>query len=477
MSALAATLELDVRMQARSKLYSIPIDGSAPRTLLFEELSGLYPIQGEPRYSTDGTRVLFRSQVAGQDHLFSVPSDGSAPAIILNDPLPGGAYVGSFAVVPDGSGVVFTSNASGSTAWDLWLAPTDGSAAPLRLNDARTLRDNAAFEIAPDSNRVVYRSGAPTAEELLVAPLDGSQTIVALNAPVPAAGGSLGMHVAPNSETVIFTAQQPVPGRYGLYGAPIDGSGPATLLADSGASRITSLEVSADSAWVVFRSDHVAPFRDELYAVPVNGSSPPARLSPPILSGGGVDIFAISPDSSFVAHVSHAASASQAELFVGPIDGSHPAEVVNGALVPGGTVYSQSSDLAVSPDSTHVIYIAQQAAPGTRDLFASTVVPQLDSLHPKRGSFVGGTVVTIRGRGFTPTTTVAFGGIDSTSVTYVSPTELRVVTPRAEEARPRPGSARGRVVQVRRAPKSVDVTLDRGITRATTPKAFTYRSH
>ena len=55
--------------------------------------------------------------------------------------------------------------------------------------------------------------------------------------------------------------------------------------------------------------------------------------------------------------------------------------------------------------------------------------PTVTSVSPNFGPAAGNTTVTITGTGFTPTSTVAFGTLPSTSVTFVNPTELMAVSP------------------------------------------------
>ncbi|QEO09885.1 IPT/TIG domain-containing protein [Protaetiibacter larvae] len=61
--------------------------------------------------------------------------------------------------------------------------------------------------------------------------------------------------------------------------------------------------------------------------------------------------------------------------------------------------------------------------------------PAVTKVAPLIGPRKGGTTVTITGTGFTPDSTVAFGALAAASVTYVSPTTLRAVTPRVPSAR------------------------------------------
>ncbi len=58
-----------------------------------------------------------------------------------------------------------------------------------------------------------------------------------------------------------------------------------------------------------------------------------------------------------------------------------------------------------------------------------TQVPAVASLAPSSGSVAGGSIVTITGSGFTNAATVTFGGLAANTVTFVSATEIRAVSP------------------------------------------------
>lgn len=55
--------------------------------------------------------------------------------------------------------------------------------------------------------------------------------------------------------------------------------------------------------------------------------------------------------------------------------------------------------------------------------------PVAESLNPAQGVSTGGTKVTVRGRNFTPTTGVLFGGLTASNVTFVNPALIEVITP------------------------------------------------
>ena len=82
----------------------------------------------------------------------------------------------------------------------------------------------------------------------------------------------------------------------------------------------------------------------------------------------------------------------------------------------------------------------------------------IGSVAPSSGPTTGGTTVIIAGSGFTPSASVAFGGVASPSVTYVSSTELQAITP---------AHASGTVsVVVTESPHNETATLTGGFTYA-----------
>ena len=93
------------------RLFSAPVDGSAPPELLFS--GGL----SDPRISPDGSHVVFLADLDDDGQGFeldSVPIDGSRPAVRLHGPLAAGGSIVQFESSHDGARVVFRGDPSGS---------------------------------------------------------------------------------------------------------------------------------------------------------------------------------------------------------------------------------------------------------------------------------------------------------------------------------------------------------------------------
>ena len=124
---------------------------------------------------------------------------------------------------------------------------------------------------------------------------------------------------------------------------------------------------------------------------------------------------------------------------------------------------SDATIVAVSPAGTGTANITVQSGGGTSntvgaDLFTYDPIPTVTALSTTQGSAAGGTEVIITGTGFTKESTVYFGKTEATSVTYVSPTELKAVTPAGTGA------------------VSVTVLTPGGETRTSAPNEFTYEA-
>jgi Tol biopolymer transport system component len=106
---------------------------------------------GSPRWSPDGRRIAFDSTAGGEAKIYLIAADGGAPRRITSGP--------STDVRPswshDGAWVYFGSNRSG--AWEIWKTPSDGPAAVQVTHEGA----REAFE-DPDGKFLYYSKAAPT---------------------------------------------------------------------------------------------------------------------------------------------------------------------------------------------------------------------------------------------------------------------------------------------------------------------------
>lgn len=97
-------------------------------------------------------------------------------------------------------------------------------------------------------------------------------------------------------------------------------------------------------------------------------------------------------------------------------------------------VTSASSLTALAPAGTGTVDVTVTTPAGVSeasaaDKYTYVVAPTVTNVDPAGGPAAGGTEVTVKGTGFTTTSTVKFGATAATNVTFVSPTELKARAP------------------------------------------------
>jgi Tol biopolymer transport system component len=99
--------------------------------------------------------------------------------------------------------------------------------------------------------------------------------------------------------------------------------------------------------------------------VPLTGTTP-IKLNPPLAAGGVVNLFQISPDGSHVIYLADQDVDQRRELYSVPIAGG-PAVKLNGPLVSGGNV---GINFRIAADTGRVVYIADQQSNDVLELYS-----------------------------------------------------------------------------------------------------------
>lgn len=269
----------------------------------------------------------------------------------LNDPLEALLTVGSVEEFrPSASGQFVLYRASQDEAVDgLYVVPADGSAGATRLSLPG--EDVGEFRVSPSGLRAVYRAGTTLARVGVTGvPVTLTDTFAA---------GADAFDISPDGQWVVFTADVDGDGRRELRAAPMAGA--ATLVAlelglpaDNG---VVDFVFAPDSSTVVFNAQASAGQPLELFAVPIDGSATPLALCGAITPGGNVVTafsrgYRVSPDSSRVVYLADQLVDAQTELFSASLDGSASAVRLSGAIAPNRDVWS----FEISPDSAWVVY-------------------------------------------------------------------------------------------------------------------------
>jgi Tol biopolymer transport system component len=362
-------------------LCRVAADGSSPPSLLPESASA----SGDStpfELAADGSRLVFVSDPLepGADALFSVRADGSEPAVELDR-----HGTTPFRVTPDGLRVVYLAAPEGST-FELFGVAIDGSTEPVRLSGALVpggdVDHASGFALTPDGSHVVYLADAVTdgVFELFSAPTDGGAAPVRLD-PASALERSAAdppFRLAPDGSRVVYRSD-----RRELYAVPIDGAAEPVRLDGTSGGHVSSFQIGADGARVVYRADPAEAGVFELFSVAIDAGAPAIQLTGPHAAEGSVlEVFRITPDGKQVVFGADHDARERHELYAAPLDGSKRARKLNGPLVADGDVlnaarlgYGLQSVFRVAPDSERVLYLADQDADDVVELYESSLGP------------------------------------------------------------------------------------------------------
>jgi hypothetical protein len=317
--------------------------------------------------------------------LLAAPGAAQIKNIKLSEGVVGGfsaSWPYTFLISPDNSRALYWGRWN-SYNYELFSVPLEGGT-PTRLNAPLGVNQDVFgnFLISPDSSQVVYRADQDTegVMELYRVPLDGSAAPVKVNGPlVNGRGGQVrnDFRISPDGSRVVYSAAQETEWVYELYSVPLDGSADPVKLnaALAPGGNVREILISPDSSRVVYWADQDTAGVFELYSVPLDGSAAPVKLNAPLVSGGIVgDVFQISPDSSRVVYLADQDTDNVWELFSVPLAGGASIKL-NGSLVAGGNVggpFGQGQHYAfeISPDSSWVAYNADQDTDGMFELYS-----------------------------------------------------------------------------------------------------------
>ena len=219
------------------------------------------------------------------DMLWAAPLVGSGPIALTMDVC---KLCGiSYQVTPTGAEVVYL-----LTGWaipdNLYRTNMEG----VRQELATNVVD---FAITLDGDRVVYIGCTdwPTTELFSIPIVGGSPT--KLSGALVSGGRVLDFKIAPNSQHVVYRADEAVDERVDLFSAPVDGSETRVSLAVMISNGdVVDYQITPNSLGVVYLADQVFDDLFELGAVSINGGTP-YWLNKTMVAGGDVTTFAITP--------------------------------------------------------------------------------------------------------------------------------------------------------------------------------------
>ena len=330
------------------------------------------------RLTPDGQTIVFVGSLDGNgDEAYSVPVTGGAPVLLsdLND------GIGDIDDPPITDGVYgyFLGDLDSGNTDNAWFRrPLDGSGTIQQITpidaeaDARVIDGGARFIYLNDGE-----ANSPTADELFVVPNDGSLTATRFT-PDDLDIDQAQWEITNDGQTLIYGAAasgQPVE----FFSLPLSGGGTPSPITPAGLAdfaAIVDMDLTPDDSTIVFTADQEVDGGNGLYSMSVAGGA----LTPIVQTFEGaldVGVFQVSPDGTKVAFVGDIESNQVFNLYVVDIDGSNLTNLTPNV---GGDfdVANGFGDLAWSPDSGTLYFVADQIVNGTNELF-SIPVPEPSS--------------------------------------------------------------------------------------------------
>ncbi|MBK7897860.1 MAG: hypothetical protein IPJ90_23845 [Anaerolineaceae bacterium] len=371
------------------ELYAVPIAGMASDSIkLNGDLDG-----GEVlafQVSEDNTAVAFLASdgQTGTVNLYGVPLDAAAPATPLNGPLPNGGNVIEFqlAVVADEVMVVYLADQFVNNTFELYAIPIDGpTGAAVQLNDPLITNGNVVEFVLNANGDVVYRANQENEQvyELYATTLDRFPSGAAkLNGPLTLGGDVLDYKLSPDGTRVVYRADEIVNDRFEIFSVSINGPATSRIKLNGSLTpvngQVLTYAISPNNSRVVYRATQQTAGVIELYSVPLFGpSAAGVKLNDTLMENGSVSDFQISPDSTRVVYLADQQTVFMDELY--SVDLYFPAgsTKLNGFLTNNGDVLHY----AISANNKWVYYLADQAVDGLQELFRAPISASFQSIR------------------------------------------------------------------------------------------------
>ena len=339
----------------------------------------------------DSSSVLYVADQTtdGVSELYRVPFATPGVSTKINGPLvTGGNVFFDIRTTPDNSTVVYRATQATANIIELYRVPLATPGVSTKLNGA--LPPNAdvnSFEIATDNASVVYADfqnvppAPPSFQDVKMdlyrvrfnTPGQSTKLNASLDGTPLAFLQLIGQYdITPDSSFVVYTAESQSSDFRALYRVPFATPGQSARLTTM---FISSFAIRPDSSGVVYGSPKIITNQDqtELYLVPFATPGVTTKLNGPLVAGGSVQSefgisFRIAPDNSSVLYVADETTNDVIEIYRVPFSTLGVSTKLNGPLVAGGGVQLFDA-FSITPDSSSVLYVADQTTNGVHELY------------------------------------------------------------------------------------------------------------
>jgi len=346
------------------EVYRVALDGTSPPVAIFPPMQMAAPTAiRDLSLTPDGQYALFLApEQVSRNALRAVRVDGSGSPSVWR---PAGRTVEAYRVAPDGRTVLLLAlrfAASASEQPELFATAVDGSGSlvDLRVSGGRQ-------PVSPDGRWFIDRTVATDGSRLVRLRVDGTGTPEVLDGPLAAPADFADAAITNDGARVVYRVTRGTGAA--LFSRALEGPGPAVRLPvpAGGEGAVTRFALSPDSRRVVAWTPS-GTTGSAIWSVPVDGTDGAVWL---VRENAPADI-QFAPDGRRVAYaVANEAVVSQ------PLDGRVPPFVLTPPFAPriDDRPYRQPGEvrtLQVTPDSSAVVYVADQDASLSFRVWAST---------------------------------------------------------------------------------------------------------
>ena len=361
------------------EIFSVPISGGVRVQLNGTLATGGDVLINGLDISPDGTRVLYYADQTTDEvfEAFSVPLTGGTAAK-LNGTLAVGGDVSNAGLQFNSSSaqVLFHGDQTTDEVFEVFIVPSAGGA-PVKLNGALVANGDTQstdLQFSPNGSRVIYLADQTTDEvfEAFSVPSAGGSTIK-LNDTLVAGGDVTLQRINSDGSQVLYLADQTTDEVFEIFSVPTTGGTPVKLngaMGVGGDVSTSGLQFSPNGSRVVYFADQNADNVNELFSVPSTGGAA-IKLNGTLVTNGDVASsgILISPDSSRVIYTADQDADNVFEIFSAPIAGGTPVKL-SGPMVANGDVSVGAGGRAFTPDGSRVIYTADQDADEVVELYS-----------------------------------------------------------------------------------------------------------
>jgi Tol biopolymer transport system component len=309
-------------------------------------------------------------------------------------------------ISPNGVWAVYQQDAENDNAFELWRVAVEGGT-PARLCGALPVGESVEdVAISPDSQRVVYTAHEDDLQHLELFSASLANPVgngLKLNDVLSDGYDVRSPTISPDSSRVVYTVADFDHGARQLWSATLDGSDRDLLVIFVSNTRIAEFTITADSQYVLFVPKY-ADDSSSLWRVPLTGGFP-VELSVDLASDRQVTLIKASPDGTVAAYTANRDDANRFELFRVPVAGGEPLQLSDD----DPTQYQVTRRPEFSPDGARVVYFFRYPVTGRTEVWS--VEPDGDGNVKLNGVLVAGGTVELSPVGISP---------DSSRVVYLA---------------------------------------------------------